>query len=414
MSTQACTSGTSAIDMLVNLSTALRQRLGPSKLLSHAPQTPYLYVPPNLSSNSIRYYGSYQVILALTPTGVIDFLNVQSYNQKDDSLGQECVNNVLQWADWTSGPKPLPQPLPSALTLPSLPSTFFVLGQIPGEPSKNPMITPWCEDTPRGLPSPLSLMFWLQGAALDLKEANAAVKSWTRVKPVSTVVYYLGDVPTGDLATCGANILVLGFAYTGFPSTGIPEWAGFGMKYAFGIAGEAPSKIDPVFAGRVQAWLKADSSRKVMIGIGGAADPPPYTKWAEGDNVNTVAIGLHAFMKDFENTNGFPLAGVDIDYEDSEALARANMALGPHCVSPPSSSNHQSPSSSGPSGSVPDPTPGPPSALVPWYKTKGFVIGSICAAVLLVLIIIIATTASKKASRPTPTFTSSAYTSFRG
>lgn len=72
----------------------------------------------------------------------------------------------------------------------------------------------------------------------------------------------------------------------------------------------------------LKAWREVEPGRrKIMVGLGGAASTPPYQIWSQGNNVDVVARGLQLFFDEFKHANGFGLDGVDIDYEDSNALS---------------------------------------------------------------------------------------------
>jgi hypothetical protein len=75
------------------------------------------------------------------------------------------------------------------------------------------------------------------------------------------------------------------------------------------------------YATQLMAWRAVEpTKRKIMVGVGGAAATPLYQTWSVGTNVDTVAAGLRTFFEQFEQVNGFALDGLDIDYEDSNAL----------------------------------------------------------------------------------------------
>ena len=330
---------------MVDLTKEIRKLAPEGFLLSHAPQTPYLTltgVAVNPTRAEAQYYGSYLSIMAqvggLGPKS-IDFLNIQAYNNEccqGHPKGTDMVRNL-------SAKPPLPSPLPPILggykTPSSLPSQL-VYGQLTSAATGQMAPPPFVRRT--DLPDGTGMMFWLETAD-DWVIATQQVNKWFDPKdmkargllsPPVRVVYYLNKSVTGYLPLDGyspVNTIILGFAYPAlndgtnskrvFPvepqgpvGSDVPNWASFGMYYAFGTAGEPYSVSE---ADTYAKWRSVDNAnRKVMIGIGGAASAPIYSKWAEGTNPAVVAKGLFEFLRKCN----LKFDGVDLDYEDSNSL----------------------------------------------------------------------------------------------
>lgn len=340
------------VALMVSLTKAVRKAMPSPFLLSHAPQTPYLTLDPamvpGLNINSPGYYGSYLAIMAQVGP-LIDFLNIQAYNNcplQECPVGAWVLNNLI-----ASSPVPsvLP-PIYGGLPIKPLKASQVLFGQqIPpkatcgpkppvppaGVTPVSPLTLPWCSGL-GNVNHNIGLMFWLNNPGSDIA-ANAVVDTWyppTGLSPPNRVVYYLNGPTTYNIPTSGysrCNTIILGFIYPALNMgganpcplyNGMQPWACFGFYYAFAAAGK-PLLIDPPsYAQQLASWRAVEpTKRKIMVGLGGADSTPIYSTWAQPGAVDVVAKGLAQFFKAFEAYNGFALDGLDIDYEDSNALA---------------------------------------------------------------------------------------------
>ena len=151
-------------------------------------------------------------------------------------------------------------------------------------------------------------------------------------------MYYLNGnvdpfpVPTTGYSPC--NTIVIGFMYTYDVAQALPSQSGFaGLQttvsstpwaqfacnlFALSNGGPNPYSLPSQLQQNLVAWKAVDPQhRKVLIGLGGATAAPNYGVWAQGTNTDAVAAGIAQFV----NSVQFPLDGVDIDFEDSAALA---------------------------------------------------------------------------------------------
>jgi hypothetical protein len=204
-------------------------------------------------------------------------------------------------------------------------------------------MTPWCDNT---LSKSCGLMYWLQTAGESV-DADAKIKRWLPAAPAvpNRIVYYLNG--SGYLPSDSSPIdtIILGFVYpyttdTGvntnnipkpkiYDEMGIPDWAAFGLYYAYIYWGDPNPHngfcLNPTDAAALNTWREKDPRRKVMIGIGGAASVPLYATWAQPGGSDYAARGLKIFMDNvYFSVDGkkfpFHFDGVDVDYEDSRAL----------------------------------------------------------------------------------------------
>lgn len=354
------------VDLMIRLTRALREAFPAERgfLISHAPQTPYLVLSQHLAdgdsfSETAGYltprdycWGSYMAILAAVGPQ-IDFLNVQAYNNVAVS---GCPNAALLLNNLVTSPvypTPLPSYFGSVTMAPLKPSQVLLGQQLPAAGGDSgPQHNPIPASNPRcgGVLNPgIGLMFWLQNnhddsgqssddlanASVDLWYPPAQVMAQGLLSPPNRVVYYTNgcsayNVPTSGYSRC--NTIIIGFIYPawskGLPTTdsgavyGLPDWADFGF---YSSCGQAPDFIrfyGSMTPAALVAWRQVEPGRrKIMVGVGGAWGTPPYQIWSQGDNVRTVARGLQVFMDLFKKVNGFGLDGIDVDYEDSDALA---------------------------------------------------------------------------------------------
>jgi hypothetical protein len=337
---------------MVDLTRAIRARLPKPFLLSHAPQTPYLSLSAKeagtggaTSSQLVSgpgFYGSYMAIMAQVGD-LVDFLNVQAYNNppmEGCPTAPQILNNLV--ATPTVFPSPLREWGSAGLTMAPLKPSQLVLGQQQPPNGTQEYVTPWCANLNPGI----GLMFWLNDfTPTTIATVNAEVDKWYpqakgALSPRNRVVYYTNGCgfspaqfvnPATNYSRC--NTIILGFIYpvSSLPggrasalcaANDLPDWACFGFYYSCGQAG-APgydaTALDSGFVQELAAWRAAEPGRrKIMLGVGGAAMTPPYSVWAYGNHVDTVAKGLAAFKARFESVNnGLTLDGFDIDYEDS-------------------------------------------------------------------------------------------------
>lgn len=372
--------GYDGVMLMIRLTSALRAAFPKATgfLISHAPQTPYLTLSTNLVDGSpvgddSGYmespnwcYGAYLPILA-TVGSDIDFLNVQAYNNKPLTgcpITPILLNNLMGLPSAPGQPRGVvyPSPLPSYFgnqVMAPLKAHQLVLGQqIPasagdsGPMKKAPVSDPWCRgtQTPLNPASGVGLMYWLNDpAGASRAAADASVDLWYPtakssglLSPPDRVVYYCNgcgayEPPLEGYSQC--NTIIIGFIY---PATtpgrapselcaakGLPAWACFGFFVVCGRYGSSePISLGSSIvhtglnAAHLLQWRNVEPTRrKIMVGLGGAFDTPPYELWSQGDNVSTVVTGLQVFMEDFKASNGFALDGIDIDYEDTNALA---------------------------------------------------------------------------------------------
>jgi hypothetical protein len=338
------------VQLMVNLTKAIRAKVNPGFLISHAPQTPYLTMDRKGNTEESRqYFGSYLAIIAqlggLGPT-TIDFLNIQAYNNEGYQGcpdGSKIVNRMTESYQ-------LPEQW-NNLVVPACKANNLLYGQL-----LNDLMTPWCKGSLAPLNPGCGAMFWLQRGQADVSAADAAVDALFpvvagRLSPPEKVVYYLNgaiDPPTSGYSRC--NVIIIGFAYAALnsgnnyagrgpfpppPNSKVEPWASFGMFYSMAYNGMPYSLAPASFGPALKAWKSVEPNRrKIMIGIGGADSAPLYGKWAQGRNVDIVAQGLKEFLDAFE----IPFDGVDIDYEDSANLRpnpRLSSVAALTVVSPP-------------------------------------------------------------------------------
>ena len=349
------------VQFMIKLTKTLRKEFPRPFLLSHAPQTPYLTMSAYLmglskdplallTGDAQVFFGSYMAIMAAVGDH-IDFLNVQAYN---NAPATGCPNSAILLNNLVTGPV-FPSPLPGYnVTMPPLDPRKLVLGQqvppVPGDegppPSRLPTTDPWCSGTSTHLHRDIGLMYWLNNPTPSSDSvAKASVDLWYppsqqrgALSPRNRVVYYTNGCDAYNVPTTGysrSNTIIIGFIYPlssapagavaspGAVAASLPPWASFGFYYACAVPGGNPVVLGGHAAGAIlKAWREVEpGKRKIMVGVGGAAYVPPYYLWNLGDNVKEVARGLRVFFREFAAANHVTLDGIDIDYEDSHALA---------------------------------------------------------------------------------------------
>ena len=341
------------VSLMVDLSKEVRVKFWPDFLLSHAPQTPYLTIPPGTDPKDPKYYGSYLAILSrlggLGDSKTVNFFNVQAYNNPGYEGCSDTPENAPSILNNLVGDSPTqPSPLPAiwgGFTTPKVEAKTLLFGQLIPEV---PPTRPHCD----GAMTPeYGMQFWLDAPENTVAPnggADEVVRQWyppapSERSPSVKVVYYLNH-PI-DLSGYGTwspcNVIILGFVYPALNGGGLmpaphgtsdlPPWASFGLYYNFGLEGKYvdytpqvnPLKLaDQGFAAALKKWRAVEpGKRKIMIGLGGYAYTPLYSLWAKSrDNMKIVAKGLHRFFEQFKAANDFGLDGLDLDYEDSKNL----------------------------------------------------------------------------------------------
>jgi hypothetical protein len=353
------------VKLMIDLTKAVRKILPQGKyLVSHAPQTPYLTLSSELvqgvNLSSPGYWGSYLPIMAQVGDD-IDFLNIQAYNNcpwEDCPVGAAIVNGLSESQElpriYTINGKDTMDPIPAEKLLygmlierdpltgkSRLAPPCIASKDVPKYPdaAKSPGDHPWCKLTGAEMDGKVGTMFWLDKDN-DSATADAIIDTWYgqpkkggALSPRNRVVYYTNTPASFPLPAPGqysrANTVILGFIYpvqntaaipvfsldgiSTIPNpAGVPDWALFGFNNT--------SYLD--YVKQLKNWRATDpTNRKVMVSVGGAFAVPDYATWANGNNVDLVAKGLKQFADQWLDAFGYPLDGIDIDYEDSPALA---------------------------------------------------------------------------------------------
>jgi hypothetical protein len=287
------------VQVLINVTLALQPYRAKGGLLTHAPQSPYLAYYQANNPASPGYYGSYQAVLAIVGPNAIDWLNIQFYNQNSAAQGDAGIVPILTKMPGPVSPvfgvgsRPCPQLAPAQLAV----------GQLA---PPNPLVT-----APSAITPALSttLMYWIQNDG----DASAAASDAARWSGVSRLVLYTNGALPSTLNVPECTDLVLGFLY---PKPGSPFEFGF---YIGALATSNPFVPNSTaFANALQSWKSAKPGRHVLVGLGGELDAPDYAQWVGQEA--SVAAGIEQFMTNFQQTNGWALDGIDIDFEDSNAL----------------------------------------------------------------------------------------------
>jgi hypothetical protein len=340
---------------MIELTKALRRAL-PSTLISHAPQTPYVTLGMDehnmhVDLNTPGFWGSYLPIMAQVGHE-IDFLNIQAYNNSPAQycpVGAAIVNNL---GKDTALPRIYGGGVMPAIRADKLQYGMLIEKGHLDQPAAGDKINtspgdhPWCRGTPVVMNDKVGNMFWLDYPG-SYTIADGVIDTWygppsaqKQLSPPNRVVYYTNDPASFKPPLTGysrANTVILGFIYpkdnTGSISVasvtgadvipnpaGVPDWALFGLH----------DTAYPGYIETLKTWRASEpGKRKVMVSVGGAFAVPDYKKWSEGDNVIQVAKGLKQFAEQWEKAFGFPLDGIDIDFEDSNALAIHRTKLPP-------------------------------------------------------------------------------------